>query len=342
MVTQLVERCAETTRRLKEPKLRELINTLKASVYLSSSGTGLHIPFRLQQGVEIDPPCKNLSYRDTEGKSGQFLGGKFKSFVAFTGVAVPQYDYPWLVEISQEEWNYIREFLWSVETIDRHSELSEPIPLPTPVLEPPTRALREPEANNPPFDIAWKPNYIQHVRNMLRGFNDRLEGSDETPSGLVYDWVLVYWKGAKKPTWDGAVTLSIRAEGYARKRQLGTSSKKPKKWHEGNVISALKQLANKGELVYRRKGDKEGQTPEEDQQLQALKYIQSEKMKPSTQKVFLQIVAAAKGRDHYRLTNGEIADAVGLDRSTIIHHKNKLANNDFLEIKGNVYKILGI
>ena len=125
-------------------------------------------------------------------------------------------------------------------------------------------------------------------------------------------------------------------------KQLKEVGKKPKKWHEGNVISALKQLANKGELVYRRKGDKEGQTPEEDQQLQALKYIQSEKMKPSTQKVFLQIVAAAKGRDHYRLTNGEIADAVGLDRSTIIHHKNKLANNDFLEIKGNVYTIRGI
>ena len=95
-------------------------------------------------------------------------------------------------------------------------------------------------------------------------------------------------------------------------------------------------------MVYRRKGDKEGETPAEDQQLQALKYAQSEKMKPSTQKVFLQIVAAAKGRDRYRLTNQEIADAVGLDRSTIIHHKNKLANNDFLEIKGNVYTIRGI
>ena len=340
-VIDLDEVIDPVTRQLKEPKVHDLFEYLKASVYVSSSGKGLHIIFRLQEGVEIDPPSTKLSYRDTEGKSGEFLGGKFPSFVAFTGVAVPQYDYPWLVEISQEEWEWLREFLWSVETVPL-TEPSEPITLPTPVSTPQARAPRESEANNPPFDIDWKPNYIQHVRNMLRGFNDRPEGSDETPSGLVYDWVLVYWKGAKKPTWDGAVTLSIRAEGYARKRQPGTSSKKPKKWHEGNVISALKQLANKGELVYRRKGDKEGQTPEEDQQLQALKYIQSEKMKPSTQKVFLQIVAAAKGRDHYRLTNEEIADAVGLDRSTIIHHKNKLANNDFLEIKGNVYKILGI
>ena len=70
--------------------------------------------------------------------------------------------------------------------------------------------------------------------------------------------------------------------------------------------------------------------------------MQSEKMKPSTQKVFLQIVAAAKGRDRYRLTNQEIAEAVNLDRTTVISAKKELANNDFLEIKGNVYKIRGI
>lgn len=331
------------TLELKEPKVLELIEYLKTPVYLSSSGNGSHLVCLLADGFEItDVPVNKLSYRMTDGKSGEFLGGNYSSFVAFTGVALPQYERPLIATIGQEEWDWLRNFLWSEEARQQHRGSSEPETQAKPAPEPQTRALREPEANNPPFDIVWKTNYIQHVRNMLRGFNDRREDSDETPSGLVYDWVLVYWKAAKKPTWDGAVKLSIRAEGYVRKRQPGTSNKKPKKWHEGNVNKALKQLVNNGELVYRRKGDKEGETPASDQQLQALKYAQSEKMKPSTQKVFLQIVAAAKGRDRYRLTNQEIAEAVNLDRTTVISAKKELANNDFLEIKGNVYKIRGI
>jgi len=42
------------TRQLKEPKVHDLFEYLKASVYVSSSGKGLHIIFRLQEGVEID------------------------------------------------------------------------------------------------------------------------------------------------------------------------------------------------------------------------------------------------------------------------------------------------
>ena len=302
-VIDLDEVIDPVTRQLKEPKVHDLFEYLKASVYVSSSGKGLHIIFRLQEGVEIDPPSTKLSYRDTEGKSGEFLGGKFTSFVAFTGVAVPQYDYPWLVEISQEEWNYIREFLWSVETVPL-TEPSEPITLPTPVSTPQARAPREPEAKESPFGIKWKSNYRTYANNLMYGVDEPAGNVDDSISGWVFNWIKTYIRGAEEPTWGGAVDLSIRAEGYRLKKQrpgIKQRTNKPEKWHQGNATNAWLELADSGELVVLGKGEKIGKTSAEDQLLQAVKHAQSVKMKPSTEKIFLQIVASASGRDRYKM-----------------------------------------
>jgi hypothetical protein len=327
------------TRQLKEPKILELLNTLKASVYLSSSGTGLHIPFRLQEGVEIDPPSLTLSFRDTEGKSGEFFGGKYRSFVAFTGVVLPRYDHLCLVEITQAEWNYIREFLWSVETVTS-TEPSEPKPLPTPVSTPQARAPREPEPKESPFGIRWKSNYQAHVKAVLAGFDDPKEGSDISTSGGCYQWIGLYITGAEHWTYDGAVDLSKRVEGLLRKKQPQSKNKPRPDWHKDNVIKLIRKFTESSSLIYRRKHDREGRTPVDEQQLQALRYAQGTDMKLATQAIFLMIVSKASGRDRFKLSDSNLADAVGVHRTTVIRAKKELANFSFLKIKGNIYTFL--
>lgn len=335
----------QITRQLKEPKILELLNSLKASVYLSSSGTGLHIPFRLQEGVEIDPPSMTLSFRDTEGKSGEFFGGKYRSFVAFTGVVLPRYDHLCLVEITQAEWNHIREFLWSVETVTS-AEPSGPIPPATPVSAPQERAPRESEPKESPFGIEWKPKYLQTAISMFKGFIDRPNGNDDSISGYVFWWLMFYWKAAEKIDWDEAFDLSVRAEGFYLNKQPSESRREPKplKWHEYNVNSSLRKMTNKNSmerLVFREKGEKYGKTNHEDRVLDALKYAQSKKMR-GNQPVFIEIITQSLGRTRFRITDGELAKLTSLSVSSITRAKKYFRKEcrNFLKIEGNTYTIL--
>ena len=341
-VIDLDEVIDPVTHQLIEPKILELLNTLKASVYLSSSGTGLHIPFRLQQGVEIDPPGKNLSYRDrdTEGGTGQFLGSKFPSFVAFTGVAVPSYDYGWLVEITQAEWNDIREFLWSVETIDRHSEPLEPIPLATPVSTPQARAPREPEPKESPFGIRWKPKYQAHVKAVLAGFDDPREGSDTSISGRCFQWIGLYMRGSEHPTLDGAEKFSKQVEGFYRSKQSNPREKKVGSWHKTNVWKVTNDLLEDKRLGYLDPGERKSKMPFDELKLQTFNYAQGADMKPTSRTVLLTVVSLSEGRDRFKLRDAHIAKAARVHRDTVIQAKKELTNGSFLEIKGNYYTFL--
>ena len=255
-------------------------------------------------------------------------------------MVLPQYDYPWLVEISQEEWEWLREFLWSVETIEQHSEPSEPITLPTQVLKPQTRAPREPETKESPFGIKWKPNYRQYVQRVFNGFDDPKEGSDSSTSGRCNQWVSLYIRGAEHWTYDRAVQLSKQVEGFYLSKQTNPRNKKRPDWHEANVIKLIRKFTESSSLIYRRKHDREGRTPVDDQQLQALRYAQCTDMNPATQAIFLMIVSKASGRDRFKLSDSNLADAVGVHRTTVIRVKKELANFSFLKIKGNIHTFL--
>jgi len=330
------------TRQLKEPKILELLNTLKASVYLSSSGTGLHIPFRLQEGVDIDPPSKNLSFRLTEGKTGEFLGGKFPSFVAFTGVAVPRYDYGWLVEITQAEWNYIREFLWSVETIDRHTEPSEPTQLLTPVSTPQARAPREREPKESPFGIQWEPYYRTRVKDLVNWVRP-LNMKDTSHSGWNRYLLRAYVLGAVSPDVDEARNLSHRFEGYFNNNAPPglwyQRSNHPPIWHLEQVLRAYQYGFETKRLVRVDKGEKYGVTPAEKQFVQLAKHIASSDMKPSSKAIFESIVMEANGRDSVRVYNHQLADLSGFSETTVKRAKKELSRHNCLEINMNLYTI---
>ena len=78
----------------------------------------------------------------------------------------------------------------------------------------------------------------------------------------------------------------------------------------------------------------------DEQQLQALRYAQGTDMKLATQAVFLMIVSKASGRDRFKLNDSNLADAVGVHRTTVIRVKKELANFSFLKIKGNIHTFL--
>ncbi len=330
------------TLELIEPTIRDLISDMRFTVYLSSSGEGLHIPFKLPEELLFpEVPSKNLNYRETEGKSGQFLGGAYASFVAFTGVAVPPYDLPTLPEINRSEWEYIREFLWSAETVT-HTEPSEPIPLATQASTPQARAPRESEAKESPFGIKWKPNYRSHVESVFNGFDDPKEGSDTSISGRCNQWVSLYIRGAEHWTYDRAIHLSKQVEGKCLAKNP-TRNKKSHKWHEEKVISRIRLFSELGLLVYRKKHDREGKMPFDILKLEALDYALATKMKPRTEKVFLTIVVLSKGRSGFKLRDARVAEASGLDRGTVIKAKKEIRKGDFLKIEGarnNTYTII--
>jgi DNA-binding XRE family transcriptional regulator len=52
------------------------------------------------------------------------------------------------------------------------------------------------------------------------------------------------------------------------------------------------------------------------------------------------IVSKASGRDRFKLSDSNLADAVGVHRTTVIRAKKELANFSFLKINGNIYTFL--
>jgi len=326
---------------LKEPKIIDLITDMRLTVYLSSSGRGLHIPFRLPEELLFpDVPSKNLDYRETEGGTGQFLGGAYASFVAFTGVAVPPYDLPRLLEINRLEWQYIREFLWPKGAGEELTEPLEPVSLVQPVDNPKTRAPREIEPEEPPFGIKWKPNYQTHVKAVLTGFNDEREGIDTSISGRCFQWIGLYMRGSEHPTLVGAEKFSKQVEGFYRSKQSKPRKKKLDSWHKTNVWKVTNDLFKDKRFRYLDPGERESKMPFDELKLQAFNYAQGTNMKPSTQKVFLRIVALSQGRSRFKLKDMRVAENSGMHRDTVIQAKKELNNGDFLKIEGNIYTIL--
>ncbi len=327
---------------LKEPKIIDLITDMRLTVYLSSSGRGLHIPFRLPEELLFpDVPSKNLNYRETEGGTGQFLGGAYASFVAFTGVAVPPYHLPTLPEINRLEWQYIREFLWSKGAGEELTEPLEPIRLVQPVDTPQARAPRESEAKDSPFGIEWKPNYLPKVKSMLAGFDDSMKSYEQDISSQCVHWVSIYIRGATHWTYDRAVLLSMQVEGKCLAKNP-TRKKKSRKWHEEKVISRIQKFSDANLLVYRNKHDREGKMPFDELQRQASNYALATKMKATTQKVFLTIVALSQGRSKFKIFDSIVADNSDVHRTTVVRVKKelKLNNSNFLKIEGNIYTVL--
>ena len=211
-------------------------------------------------------------------KESDIIGDR--KFVAFTGIGLPVYGkYP-VRKLSLDDAEWLKENLIPVADNDV-SNGYKPLPVTT------TPTARESGSRTEPFGIKWKSNYRTYANNLMYRVNEPIGDIDDTISGSVFHLIKTYIRGAEKPTWSGAVEASIRAEGfYLKKQRPGTrqrTNKKDKQWHKDNATNAWIELADAGELVVLGKGEKTGKTPAENQQLQALKYAQSEKMKPSTQ-----------------------------------------------------------
>jgi len=324
---------------LREPIVQIVIDYLKTPVYLSSSGRSLHIPFFIEDSFSItDAPGRNLSYRQTDGKSGQFLGGNYPSFVAFTGVALPKYADSHVVEVNEEMWNWIRETLWSKESSMEPPKLSG-----TPVKESHPRHTVKSQTADSPFGIKWKPNYLAHVKNLLN-WREPQGMADKSHSGWSWQWLLAYFRGAESATWDGAVELSKRFEGYfdrkAPTKLKYQRAKHPRKWHEANADNALRKLFDNGDLVLLTRGEKLGKTPAEDQILQANQHLRSCKMKPAAKIVFLEIVSWAGGRERVLITNRELAERARVGVATVKRAKNEFSKHECLEItRNNLYHL---
>ena len=83
---------------LTEPTGLRGIEYLESSVYLSQRGDSLHIPV-ISKNPNLVVPSKKLRFRETTGKSDEWLGANFPSFVGFTGVQLPQFYRPHVAEL---------------------------------------------------------------------------------------------------------------------------------------------------------------------------------------------------------------------------------------------------
>ena len=105
---------------LIEPTVLRVIEYLETPVYLSSSGTGLHLPL-ISKNPNLEVPSKPLRFRETTGKSGEWLGANFPSFVAFTGVQLPQFSQSHIAELTDEKLEWLRKTLWKNRPSTNHT-----------------------------------------------------------------------------------------------------------------------------------------------------------------------------------------------------------------------------
>jgi hypothetical protein len=334
------DHCRDPVTGYIHPTVQRIIERLKTVVLLSSSGTGLHVILKytpdqlLPDKTRFTNPDLYLDIFEDK-KKGELK--KPGTFVAINWH--PLHGYNALDKTVQQFPEWLEAELFIREETVPSAEPSAQPPRPRPVSTPQVRAPRESEPEESPFGIKWKPEYQAHVKAVFNGFDDPREGSDISTSGGCYQWIGLYITGAEHWTYDGAVDLSKRVEGLLRKKQPQRKNK-PDSWHEKNVIKLIRTFTKSGSLIYRSSHDREGRTPVDEQQLQALKYAQGTYMKPATQKIFLMIVSLAKGRDRFKLRDADIAKASSVHRDTVIQAKKELTSGSFLKIKGNIYTFL--
>jgi hypothetical protein len=338
------DHCRDSVTGVIHPTVQRIIERLKTVVLVSSSGTGLHVFLKYTPDHPLPDESKFTNpdlYLDSfkDKKQGELK--KAGTFVAINWHPLPGYNA--LEREAQEFPDWLEAELFIHEGTSLPAEPSESVTPPTHVSTPQTRAPREPEVNNAPFSIDWKPNFRAHVKNLIN-WRKPQGMRDSSHSGWSWYWLLAYIRGSESPTWDGAFELSTRFERFFDKYAPGVTrnerTRHTQRWHHNNVRNAVKTQFNSGNLVYLGKGEKLGVTPADDKFLQAYEHARSSEMKPSTEMIFLRIVAMAGGRDRVRITTGELALATGLNRSTVIRVKTELTQHRCLEIVGgNLYAL---
>jgi hypothetical protein len=335
------DQCRDPDTGYIHPAVQRIIERLNTVVLVSSSKTGLHVFLKHTHDQPLPDETRFTNpdlYLDifTEPKRGELK--KPGTFVAINWHPLPGYNA--LDKSVQQFPEWLDPELFIRGETAPHTEPSEPIPAANAVLKPQTRAPREPESKESPFGIKWKPNYRNHVESVFNGFDDPGEGSDTSTSGRCNQWISLYIRGAEHWTYDQAVQLSKQVEGFYLSKQTNPRNKKRPDWHEANVIKLIRKFTESSSLIYLSKHDREGKKPVDEQLLQATRYAQGTDMNPATQAIFLMVVSKASGRDRFKLSDSNLANAVGVHRTTVIRAKKELANFSFLKINGNIYTFL--
>lgn len=302
------------TGHLLEPVVRDTLEILNTYASYSGSGTGVHI-FVRSSNEELQRKHNLCARPSRDDRLGEWLGN---SFVALTGVAIPEYADRSVIELSTSQERFVfANLLASTQQSDEASNSGN----------------RTCEGI---LGVIPTPDYLTYFRTLL-SWRQPLGMQDITHSGWNRYWLRAYFQGDKAPTFQGALKLSYRFEHYFDNHGPDNlryaRNKKPRAWHQEQVLKAAVYVQEKGRLVFTDDDPDYLATPYELQAGQLLKHLVSNKTLTSTaMKLFCVVVTQANGRNIVAISDQQMAVLMACNRKTVGRAKNQLRRHSCLTI----------
>ena len=315
---------SSATGELLEPLVMETLARLNSYASFSSSGTGLHVFVRTRNAELM------RNYKLSAGSRGTGLGEWLgDSFVALTGVAIPEYSDRPVVELSAVQEQFILKNLLNIQSKPEKSVIS-----------------------SDDFDLDFlgvnpKPSNRSYFTSLMR-WNRPFGMRDTSHSGWNRYLLRAYFMGDTNPSFPEALALSIRFENYfiatAPAEYVRDHHRKASQWHKQEVFKAAEYARERGRLIFTDGGPGYLATPYEQQATHFLNHLMMDKsLSPSAVRLAGMVVAQAGGRSQVVITNPQMARLLGCNERTVKRLKVELQSHSCLRYDrsqlGTTYKL---
>ena len=319
---------------LTEPLVNEVLQKLNTYSSYSRSGTGLHV-FLRSNSSRLPIPSRNLSFRENAGKTGQWMGGDKPGYIAVTGVPVPAYAKRPVVEMTDEQWEWLCVKLWkrTPSSNSSPSKVSSRNPA-----HAPTTASRAQEPRSELFGVKWESKSLNYIRRVC-GWNWKtIKGMTQgnvKDHSLWNQYVLrAYFLHVKEWNNRDALRLSREFESYfdnhAPEGIWYERSKKSELWHRGQVLEANQHA----EDTRRKHGRRSQRTPSQDLEKDLLRWLGRRWVSHTARGMLNHLVYLADGQDRYTIGDEELGMMLGLSKSTINRcRRDELPGYDVVEVQ---------
>jgi len=269
------------------------------------------------------------------GKTGEWMGGNKPGYIAVTGVPVPDYAERPVVEMSDEQWQWLLEKLWQHTPLKPSSSSSKSRVATT---DTSTTTGRAQEPQSELFEVEWKAsplNYVQRLygwkQNTIKGMT---QGNVKDHSLWNQYWLRAYFMYAKDWNNNEALRLSREFESYfdnhAPEGIWYERRKKPESWHRWQVLQANQHAEDT-----RRKQDRRSQrTPSQDLEKNLLRWLGRRWVSHTARAILNHLVYLTDGQDRYTIGDEELGMMLGLSKSTIYRcRRDELPGYDVVEVQ---------
>jgi hypothetical protein len=271
-------------------------------------------------------PSKPLSFRQTEGKSGEWLGANSPSFVAITGVQLPEYARPNVAVLTEEKWKWLEPQLWTRKPSRSTSRTV------TQTKTAPGRARTA--RTDVYFGREWKgaEDYLRRLYawkwQTIRGFH---KGNSTDHSLWNQYWLRAYWKYAVNPNVKDMVKFSKEFQRHFDNNapdwiRLQKSNWHDHGWHQNQCLEAIGHVDGTSD------DEDEARIPYGEKATTYLDHFTSSYVSPTAWLMMSHAIRYARGRDEVKLSDTELGAMVGVTPGWVREMKKELRKHSCIEI----------